>query len=405
MLLARFLSKLFTKEGIVLIDSQGQKYICGELYDKDKPLTLKLLKKDLNWKLLIYPELYLGEEYFKGNIEIINGSIHDFLNLTFKNIDRGKINTLGYIVRRIFHAWRFITNYNLPGRAKVNAQFHYDIGEEKGESLYDLFLDKKHRQYSCAYFLKDDESLENAQQNKINHIIKKLNLKAEQRILDIGCGWGGLAFEIARQSQCEVTGISLSKNQIEYCKRKAKELKLDNQVSFELCDYRQVKDQFDRVVTVGFMEHLGRKFHKTFFKTLNKLMTDNGIALCHTIGSINPPGPVQPFIQKHIFKGGVVPSLSELIKPIESNGLILGDIEFIIKHYDKTLKIWLERFLKNKEKVKFLYNKEFVRMWEFYLASCSATFKFRDLVVFQLQIIKNFGALPSNRRDYIYSNN
>jgi cyclopropane-fatty-acyl-phospholipid synthase len=230
-------------------------------------------------------------------------------------------------------------------------------------------------------------------------------LKAEQRILDIGCGWGGLAFEIARQSQCEVTGISLSKNQIEYCKRKAKELKLDNQVSFELCDYRQVKDQFDRVVTVGFMEHLGRKFYKTFFKTLNKLMTDNGIALCHTIGSINPPGPVQPFIQKHIFKGGIVPSLSELIKPIESNGLILGDIEFIIKHYDKTLEIWLKRFLKNKEKAKFLYNKEFVRMWEFYLASCSAAFKFRDLVVFQLQIIKNFGALPSNRRDYIYSNN
>ena len=166
-----------------------------------------------------------------------------------------------------------------------------------------------------------------------------------------------------------------------------------------------MKDQFDRVVTVGFMEHLGRKFYKTFFKTLNKLMTDNGIALCHTIGSINPPGPVQPFIQKHIFKGGIVPCLSELIKPIESNGLILGDIEFIIKHYDQTLKIWLERFLKNKEKVKFLYNKEFVRMWEFYLASCSASFKFRDLVVFQLQIIKNFGALPSNRRDYIYSNN
>ena len=406
MLFARLLSKIFNnKNGIVLIDSQGQKYICGKP-NLNNPLTLKLLKKGLNWKLVLNPDLSFPEAYMRGEIEIENGSLLDFLNMTFENIGHhGKVNTLGYIVRRIFHAWRFITNYNLPGRAKVNAQFHYDIGEEKGESLYDLFLDKKHRQYSCAYFLKDNESLENAQQNKINHIIKKLNLKAEQRILDIGCGWGGLAFEIARQSQCEVTGISLSKNQIEYCKRKAKELKLDNQVSFELCDYRQVKDQFDRVVTVGFMEHLGRKFHKTFFKTLNKLMTDNGIALCHTIGSINPPGPVQPFIQKHIFKGGVVPSLSELIKPIESNGLILGDIEFIIKHYDQTLKIWLERFLKNKEKVKFLYNKEFVRMWEFYLASCSAAFKFRELVVFQLQIIKNFSALPSNRRDYIYSNN
>ena len=405
MLFARLLSKIFNKKnGIVLIDSEGQKYICGQP-NLNNPLTLKLLKKDLNWKLVLNPDLNFPEAYMRGEIEFENGSLLDFLNMAFENIGHGEINISGYIVKKILHAWRFITNYNLPGRAKANAQFHYDIGEEKGESLYDLFLDKKHRQYSCAYFLKDDESLENAQQNKINHIIKKLNLKAEQRILDIGCGWGGLAFEIARQSQCEVTGISLSKNQIEYCKRKAKELKLDNQVSFELCDYRQVKDQFDRVVTVGFMEHLGRKFYKTFFKTLNKLMTDNGIALCHTIGSINPPGPVQPFIQKHIFKGGVVPSLSELIKPIESNGLILGDIEFIIKHYDQTLKIWLERFLKNKEKVKFLYNKEFVRMWEFYLASCSAAFKFRDLVVFQLQIIKNFSALPSNRRDYIYSNN
>ena len=400
-MLARLLSKIYKKNGIVLIDSQGQKYICGKP-DLKNPLTLKILKKDLNWKLALNPDLNFPEAYMRGEILIENGSLLDFLNMFFENIGRNEINASGHIIKKILHAWRFITNYNLPGRAKINAQFHYDIGEEKGESLYDLFLDKKHRQYSCAYFLKDDESLENAQQNKINHIIKKLNLKAEQRILDIGCGWGGLAFEIARQSQCEVTGISLSKNQIEYCKRKAKELKLDNQVSFELCDYRQVKDQFDRVVTVGFMEHLGRKFYKTFFKTLNKLMTDNGIALCHTIGSINPPGPVQPFIQRHIFKGGVVPSLSELIKPIESNGLILGDIEFIIKHYDQTLKIWLERFLKNKERAKFLYNKEFVRMWEFYLASCSAAFKFRDLVVYQLQLVKSFTAPPSNRRNYIY---
>ena len=178
MLFARLLSKIFNKKnGIVLIDSQGQKYICGKP-NLNNPLTLKLLKKDLNWKLVLNPDLNFPEAYMRGEIEIENGSLLDFLNMTFENIGHhGKVNTLGYIVRRIFHAWRFITNYNLPGRAKVNAQFHYDIGEEKGESLYDLFLDKKHRQYSCAYFLKDNESLENAQQNKINHIIKKLNLK------------------------------------------------------------------------------------------------------------------------------------------------------------------------------------------------------------------------------------
>ena len=227
-----YLKYLIKKDGIVLIDSQGQKYICGKP-NLNNPLTLKLLKKDLNWKLVLNPDLNFPEAYMRGEIEIKNGSLLDFLNMTCENIGHhGEVNTLGYIVKKIFHAWRFITNYNLPGRAKVNAQFHYDIGEEKGESLYDLFLDKKHRQYSCAYFLKDDESLENAQQNKINHIIKKLNLKGEQRILDIGCGWGGLAFEIARQSQCEVTGISLSKKPNRVLQKKSKRIKTGQSSKF-----------------------------------------------------------------------------------------------------------------------------------------------------------------------------
>tara|TARA_B100001123_G_scaffold77008_1_gene87045 strand:- start:17 stop:976 length:960 start_codon:yes stop_codon:yes gene_type:complete len=318
--------------------------------------------------------------------------------MVFENIGRKEINTYGYLLKKIMHSWRFITNYNLPTKSKKNIKHHYDIGEE----LYDLFLDKKHRQYSCAYFLNENESLEDAQQNKINHIIKKLDLKPGQKVLDIGCGWGGMAFEIARQSQCEVTGISLSENQIKYCNEKAKELKMDNQVNFEICDYRNVKGKFHKIVSVGAFEHFGRKFYKTFFKKINDILTDDGICLLHTIGSIDPPGPVQPFIQKRIFPGGVVPSLSELVKPIEKTGLILADCETLIHHYDKTLKAWLDRFHKNKEKAKFLYNKDFVRMWEFYLASCSAAFKFRDLVVYQLQLVKNFTSPPSNRRDYIY---
>ena len=177
---------------------------------------------------------------------------------------------------------------------------------------------------------------------------------------------------------------------------------MDNQVNFELCDYREVKQKFQRIVSVGAFEHFGRKFYKTFFKKINNIMTDDGIFLLHTIGSVDPPGPAQPFIQKRIFPGGIVPSLSDLIKPIEKNGLILSDCETLIHHYDKTLKIWLERFLKNKEKAKYLHDKKFVRMWEFYLASCSAAFKFRDLVVYQLQLVKSFTAPPSNRRNYIY---
>jgi len=402
MLFARLLSKIFNKKnGIVLIDSEGQKYICGTP-NLNNPLTLKLLKKELNWKLVLNPDLNFPEAYMRGEIEFENGSLLDFLNMTFENIGHGEINISGYIVKKILHAWRFITNYNLPGRSKFNAQSHYDIGGAKGESLYDLFLDKKHRQYSCAYFKKDDESLEDAQQNKLNHIIRKLDIKSGQRVLDIGCGWGGMVYEIARQSQCEVTGISLSENQINYCKKKAKELKLDNQVNFELCDYREVKGKYQRLVSVGAFEHIGKKFYKTFFKKVHNIMTDNGICLLHTIGTVNSPGPTQPFIQKRIFPGGILPSLSDLISPIEKTGLILADCETLIHHYDKTLKAWLDRFLKNKEKAKFLYNKEFVRMWEFYLASCSAGFKFRDLVVYQLQLVKSFTALPSNRRNYIY---
>jgi cyclopropane-fatty-acyl-phospholipid synthase len=318
--------------------------------------------------------------------------------MTFKNIGRGEINIYGTFFKNILHTWRYLTNYNLPTKSKKDVQYHYD----KGEDLYDLFLDKKHRQYSCAYFLSENESLEDAQQNKINHIIKKLNLKPGQKVLDIGCGWGGMAFEIARQSQCEITGISLSENQINYCRRKAKELKLDNQVHFELCDYRHVKGQFHRIVSVGALEHFGKKFYKTFFKKVQSILTDDGICLLHTIGSVDSPGPAQPFIQKRIFPGGIVPSLSDIVIPIEKTGLIIADCETLIHHYDKTLKAWLDRFLHNKGKAKFLHNDDFVRMWECYLSMSSAAFRFRDLVVYQLQLVKNFTAPPSNRRNYIY---
>ena len=397
MMLARLLSRIYKKSGIILIDAKGQKYICGKP-DLENPLTLKILKKDLNWKLALNPDLNFPEAYMRGEILIENGSLLDFLNMTFENIGPKEINTYGYIIKKIFHVWRFLTNYNLPGKSKKNVKHHYDIGEE----LYDLFLDKKHRQYSCAYFKKADESLEDAQQNKIDHIIKKLNLKSGQKVLDIGCGWGGMAFEIAKQSKCEVAGISLSENQINYCKNKAKELNMDNQVHFELCDYRSVKGKFDRIVSVGAFEHFGKKFYKTFFRKIENIMKDDGICLLHTIGSVNEPGPVQPFIQKYIFPGGIIPSLSDMVKPIEKTSLVLSDCETLIHHYDKTLKAWLNRFMQNKEKAKYLYNREFVRMWEFYLASCSASFKFRDLVVYQLQLVKNYSALPSNRRNYIY---
>lgn len=198
-------------------------------------------------------------------------------------------------------------------------------------------------------------------------------------------------------------GISLSENQIKYCKEKSKEFNLDNQVSFDLIDYRHVKGKFDRIVSVGMAEHLGKKFYKTYFKKINDLLKDDGIGLVHTIGSIDRPQPPAPFIQKYIFPGGIVPSLSDLISPIEKTGLIVNDIETLIRHYDKTLEGWLSRFLNKRSEIKDLFDEKFVKCWEFYLASCSSAFKYRDLVVFQLQLVKNFDAIPSNRRDYIYS--
>ena len=401
MILARVLSRIYKKGGIILIDAKGQKYICGNP-KKEKPITLKLLNDKLNWKLVIDPEIEFPEAYMRKEIIIENASLKDFLMELIKNLGRDEVSTSSYISKKIFQFWRYLSNYNLPGKSRKNIEHHYDIGGDKGEKLYDIFLDTKHRLYSCAYWKDDTKTLEEAQQNKINHIIKKLDIKKNQKILEVGCGWGGMAFEIAKQKNCEVTGISLSKNQINYCKNKAKELGLNNQVKFELVDYREIKGQFDRIYSVGMFEHVGRKFYKTFFKSMNNLLKNDGVFLLHTIGVIDKPSPQNKFINKYIFPGGVCPSFSQIIEPIEKTGLIVSDTETLIRHYDKTLEHWLLRFLDKKNLVKDLFDEKFVKMWEFYLASCAAAFRYRDLVVFQLQIVKNFQS-AHRTRDYIYS--
>ena len=401
MILAKVLSKIYKKDGIILEDSTGQKYICGNPR-KNNPITIKLLKENLKWKLILDPELEFPEAYMRNEILIKNGSLEEFLMSLLENLGREEITTASLLSKKIFQAVRFISNFNLPGKARKNVEHHYDIGGEKGEKLYDIFLDTKHRQYSCAYWKEDTKTLEEAQQNKINHIIKKLNIKSGQKILEVGCGWGGMAFEIAKQKGCEVKGISLSKNQINYCKKKAKELNLDNQVSFELADYREVKGKYDRIYSVGMFEHVGKKFYNIFFKSINKLLKDDGLFLLHTIGVVDKPSPPNKFINKYIFPGGVCPSLSQIVKPIEKTGLIVADTETLIRHYDKTLLSWLNRFLEKKDLVKDMFDEKFVKMWSFYLASCAAAFRYRDLVVFQLQIVKNFNAARPTR-DYIYS--
>ena len=401
MILARIFSKIYKEDGIILIDAKGQKYICGNPR-KDKPIILKLLKDNLNWKFVLDPEIEFPEAYMRNEIIIENASLFEFLMDLLKNLGKNEISSASYISKKKFQLWRYLSNFNLPSKSKKNVEHHYDIGGKKGEKLYDIFLDRKHKLYSCAYWKDDTKTLEDAQQNKIDHIIKKLNITKGQRILEVGCGWGGMALEIAKQKGCEVTGISLSKNQIDYCKKKAEEMGLGNQVIFKLVDYREVKGNFDRIYSVGMFEHVGKKFYKLFFDSMNKLLKQDGIFLLHTIGVVNKPSPPNKFINRYIFPGGACPSFSQIIKPLEKTGLIVADTETLIRHYDKTLENWLERFLDKRKEVKDLFDEKFVKMWEFYLASCAAAFRYRDLAVFQLQIVKNFQS-AHRTRDYIYS--
>ena len=395
MQLASFLNKLFKEDGFILIDANSNKYIIGNP-KKEVPITLKLLDKKLHYKLLIYPDLYFGEAYTDGTLEIKNGSLTDFLEMAMKNIGRNEINIFGKVLKKIRGTYRYLTNFNIAKKSKDNVAHHYDISDD----LYDLFLDPK-RQYSCAYFKSENESLETAQDNKIEHLIKKLNLKPNQKVLDIGSGWGSLAIEIAKKTKCEVTGITLSENQYKYSLNKVKENNLENQVQFKLADYRNLREKFDRIVSVGMFEHVGRKFYKIFFRQVNNLLNHDGLALIHTIGSINGPRDPQPWINKYIFPGGYTPSLSELALPIEKSGLIVTDIEVLRMHYAHTLRHWKERCISNKSKILEMFDEKFFRMWEFYLTSCELAFKLGDQVVFQFQLTKDLTTAPTTR-DYIY---
>ena len=395
MYLANYLNKLIKEDGFILVDANSNNYVIGNP-KKQNPIKLKLLDKSLHYKLLFYPDLFLGEAYSNGSAIIENGTLTEFLDIALKSVGRNETNTLSEFLNKLRGTYRFLTNFNLVKKSKSNAAHHYDISED----LYGLFLDSK-RQYSCAYFKNENDDLETAQTNKIKHIIKKLNLKPNQRVLDIGSGWGSLAIEIAKESQCEVVGITLSENQLEYSNKKAKELNLENQVEFRLIDYRQLDEKFDRIVSVGMLEHVGRKFYKNYFNQVSNLLNDDGIALIHTIGSVNPPRNPQPWITKYIFPGGYTPSLSEVAKPIENSGLVISDIEVLRMHYSHTLRHWRERFVGKKDRVLEIFDEKFFRMWEFYLSSCEMTFKWGDHVVFQFQLTKKLTSVPTTR-DYIY---
>jgi cyclopropane-fatty-acyl-phospholipid synthase len=286
-------------------------------------------------------------------------------------------------------AWRWLKQFNLRGRARRNVAHHYDLDER----LYTLFLDSD-RQYSCAYFDTPTASLDDAQLAKKRHLAAKLRIEPGSRVLDIGCGWGGLALYLAEFTGARVTGITLSREQLALARVRASEKELGRAVEFRLQDYRDVAEKFDRVVSVGMFEHVGVGFYDRFFRSCAQVLAENGVMVLHAIGRSEGPGITNPWIAKYIFPGGYIPALSEVLPAVERAGLLVADVEILRLHYAQTLRAWRERFLAHRETVERLYDGRFVRMWEFYLAASEMAFTQQNMMVFQLQLTKRQDAVP-----------
>ena len=359
--------------------------------------AIRLRGRSTGFMIGLRPELVLGEAYMDGRLTVEEGDIRDVLEILISNVAPARTPTPIRVARSLRRWWRPIAQFNPVGRSRRNVAHHYDLSG----ALYDLFLDRD-RQYSCAYFFSPKDSLEDAQVAKKRHIAAKLNLEQPGlKILDIGSGWGGLALDLARDAGAEVTGITLSTEQLDLARRRAQAAGLSDRCRFELMDYRAVKGPFDRIVSVGMFEHVGVKYFDAFFGQVNKLLTSDGVALLHTIGRNDGPGSTNPWLSRYIFPGGYSPALSEVIASVERTGLYVTDIEILRLHYAETLKAWLARFRKNWAKAAALYDERFCRMWEFYLAGAELNFRHDHLAVFQIQLAKRVDSLPITR-DYMF---
>ncbi|PVA09006.1 SAM-dependent methyltransferase [Pelagivirga sediminicola] len=330
-----------------------------------------------------------------GTLRIDYGDIYGFLDIVLGNLGDASGSPLRRAWLALRRLVRPLTLFNPARRSQSNVAHHYDLTDQ----LYDLFLDAD-RQYSCAYFATPGDTLEQAQAQKKRHIAAKLLLEPGQRVLDIGSGWGGMARFLARDADVSVTGLTLSKEQLLYAKIETANAGLDDEVTFHLRDYRHEAARYDRIVSVGMFEHVGTPHYRTFFNTVSDRLTDDGIAVVHTIGTSGPPGAPGAWIKKYIFPGGYAPAMSEVLPSIEKSGLIVTDVEVLRLHYAETLRAWRQRFLANRAQLSDLHDDRFCRMWEFYLSACEAAFRHTDLVVFQFQLAKRKTTVPLTR-DYI----
>lgn len=341
-------------------------------------------------------ELGFGEGYMDESVTVQGSSLEDVMRLAVHNLHNGAFPKWHKVVNAIRYRWRKFAMQNTAQTAKRNVAHHYDISDD----LYRLFLDQD-MQYSCAYFRDPNMSLEDAQIAKKTHIARKLNIEPGMRVLDIGCGWGGMALTLAGDYSAHVTGVTLSENQLATAKSRAAQAGLDGQTEFLLRDYRELNQQFDRIVSVGMLEHVGAPHYDAYFGQVANLLAPDGVALIHTIGRNGPPTTQSPWLNKYIFPGGYVPSIQELIIPIAKARLWNLDIESWRLHYAYTLRHWLDRFNAQLPVVEQMYDQRFIRMWQFYFVACIMVFEERDQTVFQFQLGHQRDAVPLTR-DYLY---
>lgn len=347
-------------------------------------------------KLILNPELALGEAYTDGSMQIENDDLYGLLALLMENQPDYRMIGSPQLDRVLHSTQQRLQQYNPANRSRHNVAHHYDLSNE----FFRLFLDGD-MQYSCAYFRHPGAALETAQADKKAHIAGKLMLEPGMKVLDIGCGWGGLALSLARDHGVHVTGITLSTNQHRLATERAERAGLSGQVDFRLADYRSVQGQFDRVVSVGMFEHVGVPQYDTFFQVVRERLADAGIAMIHTIGRAAPPASTGPWIRKYIFPGGYVPALSEAMSALERHDLWPTDIEVWRLHYAMTLRHWRERFEANLDAVRAMYDDTFCRMWRYYLIASELSFRLGRQVVFQIQLARQQDAVPLTR-DYLY---
>lgn len=388
-LLASLASRIVRRGNLEIEYADGVKQRFGD--GQGELVAIRFLDRQGPFDLVRNPELALGELYMDGRLVMAAGTILDFLRVVMSNAVRRApplpMRAIWTARRVAGKLWR-----NERARSRANVAHHYDLDGR----LYDLFLDRD-RQYSCAYFERPDMSLDEAQLAKRRHIAAKLLLEPGQKTLDIGSGWGGMALYLARHCGADVTGVTLSTEQLALAEGRAENEGLASRVRFRLEDYRDTQGPFDRVVSVGMFEHVGSAHYDAFFAKLAALLTEDGVALLHTIGRPDGPGATNAWISKYIFPGGYIPSLSEIAASAEKAGLFITDVEILRMHYAETLKAWRERFMARRDEAKALYDERFCRMWEFYLSISELSFRIEGECVFQIQFARRHDIVPITR--------